>query len=132
MPPRLLLDTDVIVDHLRGVPEARTYLSARTEVLLLSTITIAELFAGVREGPERTALDTFLTIFGVVDVDAAIAQQGGLLRRQYGRSHNMGLADALIAATAEGAGATLVTLNRKHFPMLSGVVVPYQKSRQQP
>jgi predicted nucleic acid-binding protein len=60
-------------------------------------------------------------------VDAAIAVRGGLFRRDYAKSHGVGIADALIAATAEVAGATLVTLNRKHFPMLASVVVPYQK-----
>jgi predicted nucleic acid-binding protein len=43
------------------------------------------------------------------------------------KSHNVGLADALIAATAESRQAALVTLNIKHFPMLANVVVPYQK-----
>jgi predicted nucleic acid-binding protein len=33
----------------------------------------------------------------------------------------------LIAATALAHGATLVTLNAKHFPMLPSVLVPYQK-----
>ncbi|MFN5219653.1 MAG: hypothetical protein ACK5FE_01870 [Cyanobacteriota bacterium] len=44
-----------------------------------------------------------------------------------GPSHGTGLADALIAASAEAAGATLVTLNRRHFPMLADVLVPYAK-----
>ncbi len=35
--------------------------------------------------------------------------------------------DALIAASAEAAGATLLTLNRRHFPMLAEVLVPYAK-----
>jgi predicted nucleic acid-binding protein len=43
-------------------------------------------------------------------------------------SHGTGLADALIAASAEAAGATLVTLNRRHFPMLAEVLVPYAKA----
>jgi predicted nucleic acid-binding protein len=38
------------------------------------------------------------------------------------------LIDALIAATAEQENARLVTLNRKHFPMLSDVLVPSQKT----
>jgi predicted nucleic acid-binding protein len=51
----------------------------------------------------------------------------GLWRLQYGRSHGTGLADALIAASVEAAQATLVTLNRRHFPMLANVWVPYAK-----
>jgi hypothetical protein len=48
----LLLDTDVLVDYLRGWTEAVAYLEARTEPLLISAITVAELFVGVREGED--------------------------------------------------------------------------------
>jgi predicted nucleic acid-binding protein len=128
MPDRLLLDTDVIVDYLRGEAEGLDYVEGRTETLLLSSISVAELYAGVREGRERTSLAAFLFAFELVPVTREIAERGGLWRRDFGRSHNTGLADALIAATAEAAGAQLVTLNRKHFPMLR-VVVPYQKAK---
>lgn len=129
MPERLLLDTDVLIDYLRGVTEAVEYLEERTEALLLSAITVAELYVGVREGRERTALSTLVSAFDIVPITREIAERGGLLRRDYGRSHNTGLTDALIAATAELASAQLVTLNRKHFPMFASVVVPYRKSR---
>lgn len=127
MSERLLLDTDVLIDYLRGQPNAVSYIEDRTETLLVSTITVAELFAGVREGKERTALSAFLSAFESVPVDASIAERGGLFRRDYGRSHNTGLADALIAATAEQVQARFVTLNRKHFPMLADVDIPYAK-----
>lgn len=123
----LIFDTDVIIDYLRGQPDARSYVRTLTNPLLISTITIAELYSGVREGAERLALDSFLSNFEKVFVDEAITVRGGLFRRDYGRSHKIGLADALIAATAELRNATLVTLNIKHFPMLSSVVVPYTK-----
>jgi predicted nucleic acid-binding protein len=124
---RLLLDTDVLIDYLRAQAQAVSYLEGRTETLLVSAITVGELFAGVREGKERTALSAFLSAFEIVPVDAVIAERGGLFRRDYGRSHSTGLADALIAATAEHVQASLVTLNRKHFPMLSDVHIPYSK-----
>ncbi|MFZ3115096.1 MAG: PIN domain-containing protein [Syntrophales bacterium] len=53
--------------------------------------------------------------------------KAGLYRRQYGPSHGVGLADALIAATAEANDAKVATLNKTHFPMIE-VVVPYRKS----
>lgn len=125
MPKRLLFDTDVLIDYLRGVQEAVAYLESRQEVLLVSAITVAELYAGVREGQERTALGAFVGAFEVLPLDQTIAEKGGLLRRDYGKSHGTGLADALIAATAELQRATLVTRNHKHFPMLKHVQVPY-------
>lgn len=124
----ILLDTDVLIDYLRGRPDAVTYLESLTVPLLISAITVAELYSGVREGDERTALDNFISAFELVPVDEIIAVQGGLHRRNYGKSHNVGLADAIIAATAEAKNAVLVTLNKKHFPMLTSVIVPYVKN----
>ena len=127
----VLIDTDVLIDYLRGQVNAVAYLESVTVRLLISAITVAELYAGVREGTERQALEMFLSAFEVVVVDQAISQRGGLYRRDLGKSHGVGLADALIAATAEELGATLVTLNQKHFPMLASVTVPYAKSGKQ-
>ncbi|MEW6657965.1 MAG: type II toxin-antitoxin system VapC family toxin [Thermodesulfobacteriota bacterium] len=127
MAPRLLLDTDVLVDYLRDREEAVAYLEFHAESLLISAMTAAELFAGVREGAERRRLVEFLAVMEIIPVDAAIAQKGGLFRRDYGPSHGVGLADALIAATAELHQARLVTLNARHFPMVE-VEVPYIKS----
>jgi len=122
----LLLDTDVLVDYFRGRFEALAFLRARSEPILISTITVAELYAGLREGEERRGVERFLDVVEVIPVDAAIARKGGLYCRDYGPSHNVGLADALIAATAEVHQAKLVTLNARHFPMLE-VEVPYCK-----
>jgi predicted nucleic acid-binding protein len=124
---RLLFDTDVLIDYLRGHVQAVAYLESCSEELLISAATVAELFARVREGAERTALQNFQSVFQLIPIDGEIAETGGLLRRDYGRSYNTGLVDALIAATALVNDAQLVTLNRKHFPMLDGVVVPYGK-----
>jgi len=96
----------------------------------LSTVTVAELHAVVREGAERQALVTLLDTFELIDLSAAIATQGGILRHDWGKSHGSGLNDALIAATALATGRVLLTLNAKHFPMLGldQLVVPYLKS----
>lgn len=123
----VLIDTDVLIDYLREREEAVVFLNSLVDEIAISAITVAELYAGVREGAERAKLDTFVSAFEVIRVDVAIAMQGGLYRRDFVRSHGVGLADALIAASAVSCGATLVTLNRKHFPMLDSVSVPYRK-----
>jgi predicted nucleic acid-binding protein len=124
----LLLDTDVLIDYLRGRPEAVQYIDTLTQPLFVSAMTVAELYAGVREGKERSQLESFLRAFEVVPIERKIAEQGGLFRRDYGKSHGTGLADAIIAATAQSIPADLVSLNKKHFPMLKTVIVPYRKS----
>jgi predicted nucleic acid-binding protein len=125
LPDPLLIDTDVLIDYLRGRPEAVAYIDNLTNPLFVSAIAVAELYVGVRDGAERAQLDTFLLAFVTVPVDHDIGVVGGLLRRTYGKSHGTGLADALIAATAQRRGLTFVTLNRKHFPMLAALIVPY-------
>lgn len=126
---KLLFDTDVMVDYLKGVPLAVTFLEEALmhSTCYLSTITVAELYVGVREGRELEVLDQFLSEFKMEACTLQIAKIGGLYRRDYGKSHGVGLADALIAATAMKVGARLVSLNRKHFPMLKDHLLPYQK-----
>lgn len=124
----LLLDTDVLIDYLRGQPDAVAFLKKTRKSLRVSAATVAELYVGVRENGERQVLDRFLAVMDVVDVTPDIARQAGLWRRDYGRSHGTGLLDALIAASADLNGCTLATLNEKHFPMLEAVLVPYRKA----
>src|SRR5262245_12209772 len=132
MATRLLIDTDVLIDYLRAYPDAVSYVEAQRERLLISVVTVAELYAGVREGEERSRLERFLRAFEIIPLDQRLAIQGGLYRRDYSKSHNVGLADALIAATAMQRQVPLVTLNRRHFPMLQDVIVPNHKVQPNP
>lgn len=127
MPDRLLIDTDVLIDFLRARDRAREYIRALTSRPFISAITVGELYAGVRDGPERAQLDQLVAGFRVVPTSERIAIEGGLFARQYRPTHGTGLVDAFIAATASVGGFVLVTLNAKHFPMLANVVVPYVK-----
>ena len=54
-----------------------------------------------------------------------IARDGGLHRRDFGPTHGTGLVDGIIAATCTRVDAALVTLNRRHYPMLNRILVPY-------
>ncbi len=127
MAGRLLIDTDVLIEYLRGRSEAVEYLEGLTSDLYISVISVAELFAGVKGDEEEESLKQLLLAFVVLPVTEKIARLGGLYRRDYKPSHGTGLADALIAATAEENGADLVTFNRRHFPMLPRITVPYER-----
>ena len=127
MAERLLIDTDVLVEYLRGRSEAVEYLEGLTSDLYISVISVAELFAGVRDNEEEKSLKQLLLAFVILPVTEQTARLGGLYRRDYGGSHGTGLADALIAATSEENGADLATFNRRHFPMVSRITVPYER-----
>ncbi len=122
-----LLDTDVLVDFLRGHSQGAAFVNAHADRIILSAIVVAELYAGVGGDDERNTLDKFIYLFRIVPVNAEIAKIGGLYKRQYGRSHGVGLADAIIAASAKVENAALKTLNLKHYPMLEGLVPAYFK-----
>ena len=127
MADRYLLDTDIIIEYLRGAKKAIEFVEGLSGELILSAITVAELWAGIKDYEEERSLNQFLLAFEVVGVDENITKRGGLLRREYRSTHGTGLVDALIAATAEREQAQLITFNVRHYPMVSDVKMPYEK-----
>lgn len=123
----ILLDTDVLVDFFRGYSQAVAFINANSSRIVLSSIVVAELYAGIKGKAEQAAIESFVSLFRVIPVDAKIAKAGGLYRRDYGKSHGLGLADAILAATAEIENAELTTLNTKHYPMIQGLSPAYIK-----
>jgi predicted nucleic acid-binding protein len=103
--PDLLVDTDVLIDHLRG---ARAFTPSHARVSY-STVTRAELFAG--RASQEKVVRTLLGPFRELPVDRAVAELGGRLRRD----HGVRIADALIAATALVHGLELLTRNVRDF-----------------
>ena len=109
----ILVDTDVLIDFLRGHEPAVSFVESNADRIILSSIVVAELYACVRGGEkdrERTVLENFLSLFRVVPVSRDIAKLGGLYKRDYGRSHGAGIADAIsirgaCSPTAQGEGA---------------------------
>ena len=69
-----------------------------------------------------------MTLFRVVPVTVAIARLGGLCKRDYDRSHGVGLADSLVAATATSENAELKTLSVTHYSMFSAIRPACRKS----
>lgn len=126
----VLIDTDVIIDHLRGNSAARELLldlASAGDAPAVSVISVAEIEAGVMD-VERRQVEALLGGLHVLPLDNEVAVQGGRYRARYGKSHGVLLPDALIAATARLYNKDLYTLNRKHYPMDDvRIVVPYTK-----
>ncbi len=110
--PDLLVDTDVFVDHLRGVRRLEA-----TGRLHYSSVTRAELFAGPPAGSESVRM--LLEALEEVPVDRPVAELAGGIRRETGTA----LPDALIAASALHRGLSLMTRNRRHFARVEGLRV---------
>jgi hypothetical protein len=118
---KALFDTNILVDYLNAVPEARTELQRYTEKAI-SIITWMEVLVGADQNLEA-ATRSFLNGFDLVDVDERIAERAVSLRRD----HRIKLPDAIIWATAQVRGILLVTRNTRDFPADDpGVRAPYR------
>ena len=128
MPKPVLIDTDVMIDFLRGHPKAVALVKKHSSQIILSSIVTAELYAGVRGDEQLDTLDNLVSLFRVIPVSPSLARAGGLNKRDYSKAHGVGLADAIVAATCEAENAELKTLNIKHYPMIKGLKPAYTKT----
>lgn len=113
---RVLVDTDVLINFLRGRQQAKVFLLSHLESdILCSAITVAEIYAGMRAHEQEKTTD-LLDNLEIVPVTRAVAEKAGRYQGEL-KSHTLELDDCLIAATAHFHKATLATGNAKHYPM---------------
>jgi predicted nucleic acid-binding protein len=124
----IIVDTSVLIDHLRGVDGARDSLrnaAIAGERLAASVMTKIEVLAGMRVA-EESATRRLLDSLDLIEVDDTVAERAGMLANRYLRSHpGVDPVDYDIAATAQHLSAELWTRNLKHFPMFPGLKAPY-------
>lgn len=110
----LLVDTNVFIDAARGRHAAAAWVVRVTDEgveLIISTVTLAEYASGIAPGMRDRGLD-FLASLRAVDVTPRVALRAGSLRHALARrGRTLGLADAMIAASAMEIGVPLVTSN---------------------
>ncbi len=116
---RFLLDSDVIIWHLRGRKEVTDMLRdlERFGVPACSALSVIEVQLGVKKGEEEKT-DRFLRSLRVFEVNREVANQAALLIRKYKRKGiKIELPDAVIAGTCILHDLVLVTYNTKHYPI---------------
>lgn len=121
------LDTDVLIDVQRGHPPALAWFSGMTDLPAVSGYVVMELVQDARNAKEvRNALKLVapLQLIWPTESDCTRTLADFSV---YHLSHGLGLLDALIAACAVGASATLFTFNAKHYQIVPGLVTacPY-------
>jgi tRNA(fMet)-specific endonuclease VapC len=122
-----LVDSDWVIDHLAGRPEALALLQQLTVGgLSVSIITYAEVYQGIFGGRDPNTSDQvfrkLLRTMNVLGVSRSVARRaariGSSLR---GQGIPLPLPDVLIAATAVHHDLTLVTRNLKHYRRIPGL-----------
>lgn len=130
----IVVDTDVFVDHFRGVQSASDYLQYIPVSQRATTdINVMELFKGASNGREVDFVEHFLIRNGFIRLPITIAasQRAVQLLKQYSLSQGLNIPDALIAGIVLELGASLVTGNIRHFQSLPGLEIIEPSYRRQ-
>lgn len=117
---RAYVDSDVLIWHLRGEPEALKFLRRLSQddtmELWTGALQRAEVLFFMRPGEEEET-ELFLSQFKTAPVDSRLVDAAGHLFHTWNPSHGIDVNDAFLAATAQSAGGKIFTLNLKHYPM---------------
>jgi predicted nucleic acid-binding protein len=118
------VDTDVLIWHLRGYPQATRRLD-ELGALTLSAVSHLEVLQGMRNKAELLAVQKMLQRRAAIllPVSEAITQRAIELMEALTLSHGLQMGDALIAATALDRGLTVLTGNVKHFSAVQDLKV---------
>lgn len=115
-----LLDTTVLIDHFHGRQAILSLVSNLVQQghrLGVCCVNISELYSGIAQD-ERERADRLIDALEYFEITSQTAKEAGRHRYEYARrGRSLSTADALIAATALGEGATLITANARDFPM---------------
>ena len=118
---KALLDTNILIDYLRGIPAARDEINLYT-AKAISIVTWMEVMTGAPASAEPATRD-FLGSFTVIELDQAVATRAVILRR----AHRLTLRAAIVWASAQVHAMLLVTRDEKGFPNGDpGVRMPYR------
>lgn len=123
---KYLLDTNVLVDHMRGRRLLDVYIAANS--VAVSVITLCELIYGAQksDSPQKSLQKIEKTIreldIEVAEVNQVIAHEFGVLKTDLEKKgQRLEDFDLLIAATAKVLGMPLVTRNVQHFQRIPGI-----------
>ena len=117
----VLFDTNILIDYLRGVPQARAECDRHSD-RAVSIITWMEVMAG-SSSEDESRIRAFLTSFRCLSITPDVAERAFAVRKE----RKLKLPDAIILGTAEAADRLLITRNTRDFPADDpGIRIPYR------
>ena len=117
----VILDTNILIEILKGETKTIRAVEALSEELYVSSISAMELYYGALDKAETAKIEKFLHHFTILYPDATISRRAMELVRHYAKSHTLNIPDSIIAATALVSGYPLMTYNRKDFRFIDGI-----------
>lgn len=126
---RGLIDTDILIDALKGVEQSKQFLFKQQvqDDIYISIITAMELVRGSRNTADLESIREFLRTLRVLPIGRSASQKAYEWIESFALSHGLHIPDALIAATALEHELTLFTRNIRHFQMIPDIDIqcPY-------
>lgn len=126
---RGLTDTDVLIDHTRGVADASAFLTAEQAAhgVFISVVSAIELVQGCRDARQLRSVHQLLSTMTVLPITDVISRGAFHLVDSLFLSHGLRMPDALIGATALEYAWPLYTKNTRHFQPIPGLRIarPY-------
>lgn len=124
---RYLLDSTVLIDHVRGLPAAvdlvRSLFSEPNDLLICDVVVTETLSKGADD--EIAIIGRLIDALEYVATDPDAAHWAGASRRRGGRTSPRTVSDAVIAGVAWSFDATVVTRNPKDFEAQGVPVLAY-------
>jgi predicted nucleic acid-binding protein len=124
-----IIDTDVLIDVQRGHPPAVAWFAGLKEMPAIPGFVVMELVQDARNQAEVEKALRLVAPFVVIWPTVADCQRALSDFINHRLANGLGLIDSLIAATAQGLTASLLTFNDKHYRPLSNVTTkrPYDR-----
>src|SRR5260370_6472362 len=117
---KLLLDTSILIDVLRLRNQRREWLAELVRgghTLSTTTLNVAEIYAGMWSA-EEARTEALLSGLELHELNESSARLAGRLKNTWARKgHTLTLADTIVAAIPIERACSLLTDNRKDFPM---------------
>ena len=119
---RLLIDTSILIEHLRKQNKQKSalYNIVNNYELYTSTVVEFELYTGATDSQKRRDIQEILAWCTVLPLTSDVAQAAATIYQQLkAKNQLIEIRDILIAATAIAHTLPLMTLNTGHFTRIS-------------
>lgn len=120
----ILTDTSILIDYFKKRSDATAFVEKHGKAnLAVNTIIAMELYQGVLNKKEFLMIQKELQGFFMLPINEQIANLALQLSQKYALSHQIGLSDIFIAATALIYDIELRTFNLKDFHFIPDLSV---------
>jgi predicted nucleic acid-binding protein len=128
----VVLDTDVLIEILRGADQARAWLASRaSNVIGIPIFVRMEILLGARDKREQQALAEDLARYTILHLETGDSQKAQHWFEQFHLRHGVGILDCFIATFPVRLHKPFYTFNLKHFRIIPGLEarIPYRRRK---